>query len=31
MNKKIYSLVWNKSLKQVVVASELATVRGGGG
>lgn len=30
MNKKIYSLVWNKSLKQVVVASELATANGGG-
>ena len=31
MNKKIYSLVWNKSLRQIVVASELATVKGGGG
>src|SRR5579875_923530 len=31
MNKKIYSLVWNKSLRQVVVASELATVKGGSG
>jgi hypothetical protein len=30
MNKKIYSLVWNKSLRQIVVASELATVEGGG-
>ena len=31
MNKKIYSLVWNQSLHQVVVTSELATVRSGGG
>ena len=31
MNKKIYSLVWNKSLRQIVVASELASVKGGGG
>src|SRR6185312_10664455 len=29
MNKQIYSLVWNKSLKQIVVASELATAKGG--
>ena len=27
MNKKIYSLVWNNSLKQIVVASELAPLR----
>src|SRR6185312_3173951 len=31
MNKKIYSLVWNKSLRQIVVASELARAKGGGG
>ncbi|MGH8215822.1 MAG: ESPR-type extended signal peptide-containing protein, partial [Rhodanobacteraceae bacterium] len=31
MNKKIYSLVWNKSLRQIVVASELASVKSGGG
>src|SRR5512146_3336937 len=31
MNKKIYSLVCNKSLSQVVVASELATCKAGGG
>jgi hypothetical protein len=31
MNKKIYSLVWNKSLRQIVVASELASIKGGSG
>src|SRR5690349_11203960 len=30
MNKKIYSLVWNRALRQVVVASELATSHGTG-
>ncbi|HEY3521103.1 MAG TPA: ESPR-type extended signal peptide-containing protein, partial [Rhodanobacteraceae bacterium] len=31
MNKKIYSLVWNKSLNQIIVASELATCKSAGG
>src|SRR6185437_6823042 len=31
MNKKIYSLVWNKSLGQIVVASELAVCKSAGG
>src|SRR5690348_1772681 len=30
MNKRVYSLVWNRTLHQVVVASELATHRGAG-
>lgn len=30
MNKRIYSLVWNRSINQVVAASELAVSRGGG-
>lgn len=29
MNKRIYSLVWNRTLNQVVVASELASCKNG--
>lgn len=31
MNKKLYGLIWNRSLRQVVVVSELASVHRGAG